>query len=266
MLKTFSYVCTLLLLGSFHPAATADGITITTSEYPPYMSEEHPHQGFVADVVRCAFGTQGIGVKFLFVNWVRAYDLARDGEYPASAYWFYTDERAKDFYYSDPMHEETLVLVKRRRNPIPSTWSGLDSFSDVRIGMTRGYSYTPDWQAFARQHQNHVSVVNTDAQNIEMLLLDRIDVFPVDELMLWHILHSRFAPEQRQLIEVMQPVLGVQQGHVLFSRKHPDGESLKVAFNAGLAQCRRDGTLETLEQQLIKGFYAPSPQTISTEH
>jgi polar amino acid transport system substrate-binding protein len=232
----------------------AQTIQISSSEAPPYSSKSVAEYGYANHMIQCAFAKQDIAVVFVFMPWSRAYKDTKDGQFAASSYWYSDPRHEENFLLSAPLTNEKIVLF-RRKNEAANNWQNLTDFSKLRLGLTRGYTYTKEVWEYAENNAFYVSVVNSDAQNLKMLLLDRIDLFPVDEIIGWYLLKNSFAAEQVHLLETMQPPLMVKTGHLLFSKKYPNAETLLQNFNAGLEKCKEDGKLQEYTDNLILGYY-----------
>ena len=229
-------------------------IQISTSEAPPYSSESVAEYGYSNHVIQCAFKQQDIAVEFVFMPWSRAYKDTMDGQFPVSSYWYFDPKHEKDFLISDPITNEKIVFF-RRKTETTNKWASLADFAKLRLGLTRGYTYTTEIWDYVNANTFYVSVVNSDAQNLKMLLLGRIDVFPVEEIIGWYILNNSFAKEQVHLIETMFPPVMFKTGHLLFSKKFPETDTLLKKFNKGLIKCREEGMLQEYAENLILGYY-----------
>lgn len=243
-----------LLLFTWH-GVQARTLNIATGITAPYSSPHLAKQGYVNHIVTEAFASQGYSVNFVYLPWARAYEEALSGQFDATSYWYTSQWREKDFHYSKPVVSERLVFF-RRQSEAPQRWQDLSDFKELRIGLTRGYTYTDELWSLAESAPERVSVVNTDRQNLKMLALGRIDLFPVDEITGWYLAQSYLAPEQARRLETLPRPLTVVKGHVLFLKGTPDSLSLLNAFNQGLAELSASGRLEQLEENLVTGVYS----------
>ena len=123
------------------------------------------------------------------------------------------------------------------------------------MGLNRDYTYSPALWQVAEDNADLISIVNTSEQNFRMLLLDRIDVFPEEEVTGWYLINNHFSQEQRNLIEVMRAPLRNTQSHLLFSRKHSMTDTYVSAFHKGLKKLKENGRLQVLKNRLIEGHY-----------
>ena len=76
----------ILIFVSFSPTLLgANTIKISTGHWPPYLSEDLPGGGFVSQIIRESFESEGVDVEFAFLPWSRALAMTKSGKYQASA-------------------------------------------------------------------------------------------------------------------------------------------------------------------------------------
>ncbi|MDX1692819.1 MAG: transporter substrate-binding domain-containing protein [Ketobacteraceae bacterium] len=240
----------------FTPGASAENenspqtLHISTGEFAPWTDSNAPHQGFISRVVRDAFRRQGYEVEFSFWPWKRALVAARNGKVDATSFWYRSDEKARDFYYSDPIseHRELFFYLKKKNLP---PWHQLSDLSGLDIGATRGYTYTDKFWQMGEDGQLAISEANSDELNFKKLLAGRIDIFPAGEVVGWRVLRS-LDGEALKRVAVLEKPLANQTGHLLFPRESPDSEGLLKAFNKGLKSLREDGTYQRYYEEMLK--------------
>ncbi|WP_448565512.1 substrate-binding periplasmic protein [Thalassotalea ganghwensis] len=232
-----------------------DTITISTSDWPPYVSEHQPHGGYITQVVREAFAEVSVAVKFEYVPWLRAYEWTKRGQYDALSYW-YNDEKLKnDFYLSEPLSTEKVVFF-RLKSKRPITWNRFSDFAHLTMGLTRGFAYTKELWQYAADNKDRVSLVMSDEQNFKMLLAERVDLFPAQEVVGWHYIHNLSNKEKANQVETMHPPLFIHTGHLLFPKKNKKSVKLVEQFNKGLSMLRAKGRLQELNERLNQGYYS----------
>lgn len=255
-MSLFRIYFALLLLLLWKQPVSAETVVITTGETPPHTSQSNKNFGYINHIISTAFGKQGIEVEFLFMPWSRSYQQTAQGNFVATSYW-YKDEKHQDkFMFSDVLSLDRLLLFRRKAESTPQ-WR---TFSDakrlkLKFGLTRGYTYTQEIWDYQKQRPELFSIVNTDKQNLRMLLLSRIDVFPAEEITGWYALHQHFSREQLRVIDTSPTPLKTNQSHLLFSRAHPEAERLLQEFNKGLEKLKREGTLNKYKDDFLKGVY-----------
>jgi polar amino acid transport system substrate-binding protein len=243
------------LLASMQIASAGETIQITTGEFTPWTSDSLKHGGFSNHVITEAFKLEGYAVNFTFYPWKRVYEAARAGDrFQASAWWYSSEERARDFYYSDPLLIDSMVFFHLKNNPVPD-WKTLDDFKGRRIGATAGYTYTPEFWDAAKSGRLDIQEASTDELNFKKLLKGRIDMFPTSDLVGQKLLKEKFEPEQAGKVTFNPQPLMSSPGHLLFSRKSAASKELVVIFNRGLAKLRESGKYDQFWADLIAGNY-----------
>jgi polar amino acid transport system substrate-binding protein len=237
--------------------ASSSYVTIATTEYPPYTGQSLVKKGYVNHIISSAFRQEDIDVRYVFVPWSRAMQETQDGTFDAVSYGSYQEGRNKKFFHSELLIKENVFLFGLK-NKVPKTWSSLTELVHFRVGITRGYSYNEAFWSFVEIVEHPPSIVNTDLQNFKMLMLQRIELFPMEEFAARHLLNHHFSIEQVRNIQMLLPAIRKSSMHLLISKTSPKAKQLLETFNRGLARLKTSGKLATFEQQFRKGFYNES--------
>lgn len=244
-----------LLLVSVKGVSAAETIEITTGEYAPWVSKSLKHGGFSNQVITEAFKLEGYDVNFTFYPWKRVYEAAKDGRrFQASSWWFFSEERASEFHYSEPLLVDSTVFFYLKDKPL-SDWSNLDDLKGWRIGATAGYTYTPEFWDAAKSKRLNIQEASSDELNFKKLLKKRVDLFTTSDLVGQKLLKEKFSPAEAAKVAFHPKPLFAAPGHLLFSRKLENGEELVAVFNRGLKKLRESGRYDELWQDLIAGRY-----------
>ena len=245
-------ICLFLFL---HAASADKTINISTGEFTPWTSQELKHGGFTNHVVSEAFKLEGYSVNFTYYPWKRTFEAAKDGkEFQASSYWYKSEERAKHYHYSDVLQTDSTVFFHLKSNLLID-WETLNDLQSVRIGATRGYTYTPEFWSGLETGQLNIQVANSDEVNFNKLINGRIDIFPADRVLGQQLIHQLFGPKVADSITFHAKPLVAPTGHLLVSRKLQNGEALVSKFNNGLKTLRESGRYDELLQNLYDGDY-----------
>ena len=254
-MKTLQALILFCLLALVQSASAAETIQITTGEYAPWTSENLKHGGFSSHVITEAFKLEGYEVNFTFYPWKRVYEAAKKGNrFPASAWWYPSEERSEHFYYSAPLLMDSTVFFHLKDKPLPE-WETLEDLRDRNIGATSGYTYTAEFWDAAKSKRLDIQEASSDELNFKKLLKGRIDLFPTSDLVGQKLLKEVFTPEEAEKVVFHPKPLMSVPGHLLFSRKHPNGEELMAVFNSGLAKLRASGRYDQFWADLISGKY-----------
>ena len=244
--------CVLVAIQS---AFAGEIVRITTGEYAPWTSESLKHDGFTNDVIREAFKLEGYEVEFAYYPWKRAYEAAKSGEkYHATSYWYSSEERSRDFHYSDPIQTDAVVFFHLQDNP-PPEWENLADLKDVRIGATSGLTYTEEFWELAKSKQLDVQEAESEEFNFRKLLKGRIDLFPTDSLVGQKTLQEFFGKREASRVTYHPKPMSGRTGHLLISRNAANGEEILAAFNRGLSKLRESGRYALMQANLVAGHY-----------
>ncbi len=89
---------------------------------------------------------------------------------------YYTDERSKTYYYSDPYMESLTGFFVRKSSNIK--WKVLEDLKPYRIGTVADNSYSLE---FDKADFLKIETVSHEIQNLKKLLKKRIDITVLDK-------------------------------------------------------------------------------------
>lgn len=223
-------------------AATAQPapLRIATGELPPYATAGRPDQGVALQIVRRAFELGGHRVSYHFLPWSRAQQETKAGLWDASAYWGASDQRRRDFLLSDTVLVEQWVMVHRRE--LDFDWQQLEDLKPWRVGVIRDYTYTPAFWKLVNQGELRADATPDDLTGLRKLLLDRIDVLPIELNVACDLLAKHFSAAQAaQLAAHPRRLTDSFTTHLLLPPRAARSPALLSDFNRGLALLRSSG-------------------------
>ncbi len=234
----------------------SETITVATGEYAPYSGYTLYKNGFVCHVISESFKRVGYSVNFSFFPWKRAYLEAKEGKYHATSPWVTNPKRLLYFHYSQPIYRSKALLYHLKSKPIPP-WESLSDLKPYRFGATRGYTYIKEFWDLHASGVLNVEVTNTDEANLNKLLFDRIDIFPINEMVAIDLINKHFsASSQRSKFAVSSKPLSNFPGSILFPRKLKDSKKRLDDFNKGLNIIKKDGTYDKMHKDMLAGKYS----------
>ena len=246
-----------LIVGFFFLSSSASSKTlkIGTGEYTPFLGKNIYKQGFVNHIVAEVFEKAGYKVKFKYFPWARSYVETKRGKVDISTYWYANEQRKKENFLSDPVTSEELVFFYSKTNPMKS-WKNLRDLKGLRIGVTRGYTYTKEFWDLGKKGIFKLDVTKADINNFKKLIRGRIDIFPAGKVPGLEIIRKTFAPGIADSIDFNSKPLTAVNGYVLFPKVLKDSKKLQGIFNKGLAKMKKNGTYEKYYNDLITGTYS----------
>lgn len=247
----------IILIISFllYQNARADIIKISTGEFPPMTSKDSKNGGYVLDLITRAFKEVGHEVKYTYMPWKRALANTKDGEFSASAYWVCTKERLTNFYCSDTSVMKSQYVFFHLKTLRMKNWKELSDLKDYRIGITRGYFYSPTFLKLKDEHGLIIDEAKSDSQNFKKLLRRRIDIFPIDIVPGYSILRKNFSSAHRRSITNHYKVIFENHSKLLFPKSKKESVKLKEEFEKGLKILKEQGTIDKMYNDLVEGVY-----------
>lgn len=117
-------------------------VTVITGEWAPYSTEFDERYGYVTELVTQTLRGMNKTPTYAFFPFFAGYEKTRAGEAFATFPYFYTEERAADFYYSDPLAQvEYVVFV---HNDDLDKFQSVEKVEDLKpfvLGKVSGYAY-----------------------------------------------------------------------------------------------------------------------------
>ena len=252
----------LFMFGS-SSASTAGAPTMkfAAAEREPYIGESLPGQGYVSEVITESLKRAGYGAEIYFYPLARAMIEAGRGDRDGVAPVYFDQSIKGQFAFSDPFPGDSVGLLKRKgtkatfdadpRKNLAKSLEGLKAFS---FGVVRGFSVAGEFDSasFLRKEQVHA-----DEFNLKKLEGNRIDLVVIDKFTAADLMVKKF-PQLIGQLEFMEPALLQKPFHVAFSVKTPDYERKLQAFNRGLRELVKDGTLKKIMNR--HGLFAGKDQ------
>ncbi len=225
-------------------------VKVATGEWVPFMSQNLIHYGLISQIVTEAFAQEGVNAKYTFYPWSRAMVHVEKGLEDASSAWYWSEERAKTFLFSDPVFVEQQVLFHRKDNPVK--WSDMEDLRGKRIGATIGYFYGEAFQQAENAQLFHVERVSTDEQNFKKLVFGRVDVVVASRFVGQALIKSLFPPEETATITYHPRPVNEGPLHLIV-KINAKGQEWMDVFNRGLANLKASGQYDQILRHAIEG-------------
>jgi len=229
--------------------AAAETITIAAeSDWPPYSSDkDNQPQGFAVDIVREAFKSQGVEVKFQALPFARCMRSAETGKVIGCFNATIVDSNRDTYcWHPTPMFKESLLIF----GPAATSREDL-KISDLegkRVGSTIGYTY-PD--TFSKNPKiNHVPVASDD-HLVKMLAAGRVEFILLNGMPGYQRINAD--PALKERIKAVGEV-SIDGFWIAFTKKHADGSRYCAVFEKGLQEIHRNGIYEALETAFRKSI------------
>ncbi|MDE1464304.1 substrate-binding periplasmic protein [Spartinivicinus poritis] len=215
-------------------------VSVTGSPWEPFYGEQLPDYGLVSKIVVEAYKRSGYRVKFHFLTWARCLLEVEFGRIDATPIAYYTEERARKYFYSRPFMDSPVVFFKHVNSDI--SWRSLRDLQSYRIGTGIGIVYSP---TFDKADFLDKVAIPEDTVNLQKIVLQRVDLAPLDKYVgIYYI--NKIYPHLKPQLEYMSPPLYVHKLYVMFSRKVPGIKQKIKAFNDGYQAILDDGTYQSI--------------------
>jgi len=206
-------------------------------------------RGYVNELVRAAFARQGWQLKLDVLPYVRCKQMALRGELAACFTTSLEPElKGRLLFPSVPVIEPRHVLMVAANSPLagcePQRWGRA-----LKVALVNGYEYADGIEAMLQGRQLQPQKTNSELAGLRMVALGRVDAAAVtlDEVKRLDYLLQRSslrAEGFRQLCD-----FGSMPGYVAFSVRHPQGRAAMEAFELGLAELLKDGSVARLQRE-----------------
>jgi polar amino acid transport system substrate-binding protein len=120
-------------------------------------------------------------------------------------------------------------------------WAQVADLQGRRIVGTRGYDYGAAFQQAEASGQLRVNRVTSDEIAFRQLVAGRVDLFPMDKVVGFDMLHQHFTAAERAQLSFHPKPLRADSLHLLLSREVAGNAELIERFNRGLAQLHDSG-------------------------
>lgn len=249
IIQQFAFILMTLLLSSVS-AYSQDKLVLANGEWPPYTSENLEHYGVFSRIVHEAFALEGIAVEYTFSSWARAIENAKSNYDDGTITLFRTAEREKSFYFSDPVIDSRFAFFHLKSYDFD--WEVISDLKWLEIGGTNEYNYGEAFQNAEKAGDLLVDRVPSDEMNFQKLLNGRIQIFPMDVLVGYHMLNELFPPEIVSQFTHHPKSVRVDPMHLLLNKKNLANQQRIASFNKGLKRLRESGKLDQYLQKIIK--------------
>jgi len=235
----FCFIVTYALLPT---AAMASEITVATIDWKPYVGQDLPGYGFTSEIVSSAFERAGYSTKFSFLPWRRARQETEAGNIDVLAPAYHSAERAQLYAVSKAYSQSTLVFCTKKDKVIK--YKTLSDLKSYKIGIVMGYANAPE---FDQADYLKKDLAPSDLLNLKKLLKRRVDMIVIDKYVVVNLLANN--PDLKTTakdILFLDPPVAVHPLHIMISKNVPEYARKMDAFNRGLEEISKDGTMEKI--------------------
>jgi len=181
MLKFFLKTILIIVFSSYALISTAQKPTLTVlgmKNYPPFTFEKDGEMvGIDNEVMYEIEKRMNVEINMIYVPWKRLLKTLEWGTADAGFALFYTDERAKYALYADiePIHGGSFYLYVRKGDEFK--FKNIPDLYNKKIGLQASFSVSEEFDQAVKAKKIGIQKALSNANNIDMLLAHRMDVF-----------------------------------------------------------------------------------------
>lgn len=255
--RYISWCATLAFLWC-SPFASAEEkvMRLASLEWAPYVGANLPQFGLSSAIIAAAAQKFGVQVRIEYFPWKRAMQIGgRDEKYAGYFPAYYTQERAQECYFSQPIGASRVGLAYLKSNPLQfESVNDLAAQSKNTIGVVFGYSNGAEFDALVKQGRLKTEASASDGLNLRKLLIGRVHAVVVDELVLRYLLKTdpKLSSYADQIAFHPQPLANLNL-YVCF-QMNSQGLEMKNGFDRAL----QDLNISKFEEE----YFAKLPQIV----
>ncbi len=222
-------------------------VKIMNNHWQPYYGDELTHHGIVGEIITEIFKRKGYIVNYKTAAWARALKEVQALRSDSVATAYYTDERAKIYYYSESYMESPTGFFARKDSGI--TWRTINDLKPYTIGVIPENVYSTEFDAadfLKKQYTSH------EIFNLKKLIMRRIDITVLDKFVGYYLLRNKIT-EGSDTVMFLEPPLKTHKLYLMFHRSNPRAQVKIKAFNEGLKSVQQDGTLKRILEKYNLG-------------
>jgi len=262
-MKRFLFPLIIFLLFSNWANAGTE-LTVGTDEWPPYEYVEGAAgndfvTGFSTEVILAVFNKMNIQVKdrISLFPWVRGEIMLLNGEldmlYSAGS----NPDRAQIVHYpKESLMETSWSFFIRKKDEGKLKYESFDDLKGKKIGVVRGYYYSPEFLEFIRTEKNFEDVAYDD-QNLKKLVHRRLDYIVMDKMNGLYLIKKMGL--SGKVVAIKKP-LNTVSIYAIFSKETVE-KSFVDSFSAALGEFKT-----SFEYKLIYKKYFSDPSSTANNH
>ena len=218
----------------------AQTVELTTMNWPPFYAESLEKGGFITVIVEEAFAESGYNSTIEFTGWQNALDNAKNGDKDAIVGGYYSEERAKEYYFSIPIYTVLAGLIKKPDFLI-NNYSSFEELSQYSIAKLKGTVIGESFDNFPFSKLKEYPEVS-DA--VKALDSGEVQLY-ADSLAVAKEAAKAEGIDGSQL-QILLPPLEENDLYLLISKSAPNAEELRDAFNKGLISLQASGRYDEI--------------------
>lgn len=220
-------------------SVSAETLVMATGEWTPYTSEHMEGYGFITEIVTEVCREMNIQPEYRFFPWRRCYTSVLSGKIWGAFPYSYTEERAKEVFFSEPVGESKTVFFYYKEKKCD--YETLADLKSCKVGGVVGYFY----EEALKKAGLDVDYAPDEASAVRKLFAGRTDLLPLNELVGWRLIKTEY-PDHIKEFGVLEKPYDVSELRVIASKSHPESESYLKRFNQALIKVKTSDTFKRI--------------------
>jgi len=225
--------CILMFCSGVH----AQKLNLATTDWEPIYGRSLPEQGFFSAISKAVFKRAGYDITIQFLPWKRALEGARSGKYDGLLGAYHSKDRARNFYYPEPLYASDEVFVQYKGKGI--TYATVEDLKGYSIGGMRGAANLVDLkkQGFdIRETANdEQSLMKLNSNRVDLVLMGRPQV-------LFMLENNANIKKMASHVDIIEPPYKSSNLYCPITKKRMDGKFIVNKFNEALTAMKADGS------------------------
>lgn len=224
----------------------APTIKIGANVWGPYINNQLPANGLVANLVTTILTRAGYQVEMSFMPWHRVSESLISGELDMSIASWYNETRAQELQFTDAYLENELVIVKRKNDNLtfnsPAEFKTNIANKGYSLGVFKDYGYGNFFSEIAPLVS--LNYFKYDAQMLREIANKKTDLALID-----YWCAEQGLANQKNIakhLELMPTPVISQSLHATISLKRSDHKEIAEAFNTTLKAMKEDGSYQQM--------------------
>jgi len=218
-------------------SASAQNLNLATTDWEPIYGRSLPEQGFFSAISKAVFKRAGYDITIQFLPWKRALEGARTGKYDGLLGAYHSKDRARNFYYPDPLYASDEVFVQYKGKGI--TYATIEDLKGYSIGGMRGAANLVD----LKKHGFDIRETANDEQSLMKLNSNRVDLVLMGRPQVLFMLENNAnIKKMASHVDIIEPPYKSSNLYCPITKKRMDGKFIVNKFNEALAAMKADGS------------------------
>lgn len=227
-----------LMMIALSTLATSKLAIVLDDSFPPYSyhDQNQSPQGFYPLLVNEIFNKAQIEYTLSLFPWKRALSMLENDQAILAGI-YKTDEREKDYYFSEPIFTEKLVIYVKDTHK--RMFSSLEDLKGLKIGINLGWSVSNEFEELRKKNFFSVQDAKNTETNFRKLDHSRIDCFIVDELN--GDISLKKLKLSSKIIKLEKP-LSATPSFIAISKKRKNAQEIIAKINQQIISLKKSGT------------------------